>query len=225
MILNLGNLPRTIWGLDERERPWWGDQRRLPGELGPRVRRTGAMVDAVKTLAVRGAPAIGGGGGGGDAGGLRVFRGHGRRGYAEEGMEDVEDGGFDRRLKSAAVRDRRGAADGGQLVLGARRAQEAARRPALPARQRQKRLERFTSIAGGPYCRRRGGEPPHWGSWNRVAARACRNGRGRTAQHLTHCNAAVWRTAFFMARPSVSFMRLHKKDSSTAFFRRTRRAR
>ncbi|WP_080797540.1 S-methyl-5-thioribose-1-phosphate isomerase [Arabiibacter massiliensis] len=61
--LNLDNLPRTIElgrDGDGRAELAYVDQRLLPGEL--RIVRTGdwrAVVDAVKTLAVRGAPAIG----------------------------------------------------------------------------------------------------------------------------------------------------------------------
>ena len=61
--LSLDDLPRTIelgYGGDGRAEFAFVDQRLLPGEL--RIARTGdwrAVVDAVKTLAVRGAPAIG----------------------------------------------------------------------------------------------------------------------------------------------------------------------
>ena len=62
MNLNLGNLPRTIWVEKSGGAPVVGlvNQRLLPGELV--LIRTGdwrEVVDAVKTLAVRGAPAIG----------------------------------------------------------------------------------------------------------------------------------------------------------------------
>lgn len=61
--LNLDNLPRTVEidrDGDGRAQLAYVDQRLLPGEL--RIARTGdwrAVVDAIKTLAVRGAPAIG----------------------------------------------------------------------------------------------------------------------------------------------------------------------
>ena len=109
MILNLGNLPRTIWVEMSGGAPVAGfvDQRRLPGELIlVRTADWREMVDAVKTLAVRGAPAIG------VAGAAAVMlaafeysEGTEDVGYAEdaEGMEDAgEDGGFDRRLEEAA---------------------------------------------------------------------------------------------------------------------------
>lgn len=56
------------------------DQRLLPDDLAlVRTADWREVVDAVKTLAVRGAPATRGGGGGGDAGRLRVRGGRERR--------------------------------------------------------------------------------------------------------------------------------------------------
>ena len=71
MLLNLENLPRTIWVEKSGGVPAVGfvDQRLLPGELIlVRTSDWREVVDAVKTLAVRGARC--GGSGGGDAGGL-----------------------------------------------------------------------------------------------------------------------------------------------------------
>ena len=62
MNLNLENLPRTIWVEKSGGVPAVGfvDQRLLPGELIlVRTSDWREVVDAVKTLAVRGAPAIG----------------------------------------------------------------------------------------------------------------------------------------------------------------------
>ena len=62
MLLNLENLPRTIWVEMSAGVPAVGfvDQRLLPGELIlVRTSDWREVVDAVKTLAVRGAPAIG----------------------------------------------------------------------------------------------------------------------------------------------------------------------
>ena len=62
MLLNLENLPRTIWVEKSGGVPAVGfvDQRLLPGELIlVRTSDWREVVDAVKTLAVRGAPAIG----------------------------------------------------------------------------------------------------------------------------------------------------------------------
>lgn len=107
------------------------DQRRLPGELV--LMRTAdwrEMVDAVKTLAVRGAPAIG------VAGAAAVMlaafeysEGTEDVGYAEdaEGMEDAEDGGFDRRLEEAARVIAEARPTAVNLSWGVRRAQEASR--------------------------------------------------------------------------------------------------
>lgn len=107
------------------------DQRRLPGELVlVRTADWREMVDAVKTLAVRGAPAIG------VAGAAAVMlaafeysEGTEDVGYAEdaEGMEDAEDGGFDRRLEEAASVIAEARPTAVNLFWGVRRAQEAAR--------------------------------------------------------------------------------------------------
>lgn len=133
MNLNLGNLPRTIWVEMSGGAPVAGfvDQRRLPGELVlVRTADWREMVDAVKTLAVRGAPAIG------VAGAAAVMlaafeysEGTEDVGYAEdaEGMEDAEDGGFDRRLEEAARVIAEARPTAVNLSWGVRRAQEAAR--------------------------------------------------------------------------------------------------
>ena len=62
MNLDLGNLPRTIWVEKSEGGPVVGfvDQRLLPDDLAlVRTADWREVVDAVKTLAVRGAPAIG----------------------------------------------------------------------------------------------------------------------------------------------------------------------
>lgn len=62
MTLHLDNLPRTIYVEREEGKPRvvMIDQRALPGELTwIRTADWRVVVDAVKTLAVRGAPAIG----------------------------------------------------------------------------------------------------------------------------------------------------------------------
>ena len=133
MNLNLGNLPRTIWVEKSGGVPAVGfvDQRLLPGELIlVRTSDWREVVDAVKTLAVRGAPAIG------VAGAAAVMlaafeysEGTEDVGYAEdaEGMEDAEDGGFDRRLEEAASVIAEARPTAVNLSWGVRRAQEAAR--------------------------------------------------------------------------------------------------
>lgn len=132
MSLNLGNLPRTIWVEMSGGAPAVGfvDQRLLPGELIlVRTSDWREVVDAVKTLAVRGAPAIG------VAGAAAVMlaafeysEGMEDVGYAEdaEGMEDAEDGGFDRRLEEAASVIAEARPTAVNLSWGVRRAMEAA---------------------------------------------------------------------------------------------------
>ena len=111
MSLNLGNLPRTIWVEMSGGAPSGGVRGRAasPDELVlVRTADWREMVDAVKTLAVRGAPAIG------VAGAVAVML---AAFECAEGTEDAEgDGrrlggwrGFDRRLEEAAsVITRRG---------------------------------------------------------------------------------------------------------------------
>lgn len=226
MSLNLGNLPRTIWVEKSGGAPVAGfvDQRRLPGELVlVRTADWREVVDAVKTLAVRGAPAIG------VAGAAAVMlaafeysEGMEDAGYAEdaEGMEDVEDGGFDRRLEEAASVIAEARPTAVNLSWGVRRAMEAARRARTAGKTPQETVEALYELAealiaedeasnrrigahGARLLRELAGrrsdgsavsEGVHSGSGSDDLSAQDRDG---TLNILTHCNAGSLATAFY----------------------------
>lgn len=226
MTLNLGNLPRTIWVEKSGGASVAGfvDQRRLPGELVlVRTADWREMVDAVKTLAVRGAPAIG------VAGAAAVMlaafeysEGTEDVGYAEdaEGMEDVEDGGFDRRLEEAASVIAEARPTAVNLSWGVRRAMEAAcevRTVGKTAAETAEALYELAEalIAEDEAVNRRigahGAELLRELSGRRSKAGAAYDGergggecqvgpsrdRGSALNILTHCNAGSLATAFY----------------------------
>lgn len=226
MSLNLGNLPRTIWVEMSGGAPVAGfvDQRRLPGELVlVRTADWREVVDAVKTLAVRGAPAIG------VAGAAAVMlaafeysEGTEDVGYAEdaEGMEDAEDGGFDRRLEEAASVIVEARPTAVNLSWGVRRAMEAARRARTAGKTPQETAEALYELAEALIAedeaanrrigahgarllrelvgRRSDGsavsEGVHSGSGSDDLSAQDRDG---TLNILTHCNAGSLATAFY----------------------------
>lgn len=185
MNLDLGNLPRTIWVEKSEGGPVVGfvDQRLLPDDLAlVRTADWREVVDAVKTLAVRGAPAIGVAGAAAVM--LAAFEYAADESVANPVRQsDPEAGGgfgredaradFDRRLEEAARVIAEARPTAVNLSWGVRgpwrRAQEARSagktgrrggRGALRARR-------------GPHCRGRGGEPPYRRPWGRAAARDC----------------------------------------------------
>lgn len=226
MNLNLGNLPRTIWVEKSGGASVAGfvDQRRLPGELVlVRTADWRDVVDAVKTLAVRGAPAIG------VAGAAAVMlaafeysEGTENVGYAEdaEGMEDAEDGGFDRRLEEAASVIAEARPTAVNLSWGVRRAMEAARRARTAGKTPQETAEALYELAealiaedeavnrrigahGARLLRELAGrrsdgsavsEGVHSGSGSDDLSAQDRDG---TLNILTHCNAGSLATAFY----------------------------
>lgn len=200
------------------------DQRRLPGELVlVRTADWREMVDAVKTLAVRGAPAIG------VAGAAAVMlaafeysEGTEDVGYAEdaEGMEDAEDGGFDRRLEEAASVIAEARPTAVNLSWGVRRAMEAAcevRTVGKTAAETAEALYELAEalIAEDEAVNRRigahGAELLRELSGRRCKAGAAYGGergggecqvgpsrdRGSALNILTHCNAGSLATAFY----------------------------
>lgn len=226
MSLNLGNLPRTIWVEKSGGASVAGfvDQRCLPGELVlVRTADWRDVVDAVKTLAVRGAPAIG------VAGAAAVMlaafeysEGTENVGYAEdaEGMEDAEDGGFDRRLEEAASVIAEARPTAVNLSWGVRRAMEAARRARTAGKTPQETAEALYELAealiaedeavnrrigahGARLLRELAGrrsdgsavsEGVHSGSGSDDLSAQDRDG---TLNILTHCNAGSLATAFY----------------------------
>lgn len=226
MILNLGNLPRTIWVEKSGGASVAGfvDQRRLPGELVlVRTADWREVVDAVKTLAVRGAPAIGVAGAAAVM--LAAFKyseGTEDVGYAEdaEGMEDAEDGGFDRRLEEAASVIAEARPTAVNLSWGVRRAMEAARRARTAGKTPQETAEALYELAealiaedeavnrrigahGARLLRELAGrrsdgsavsEGVHSGSGSDDLSAQDRDG---TLNLLTHCNAGSLATAFY----------------------------
>lgn len=160
MNLDLGNLPRTIWVEKSEGGPVVGfvDQRLLPDDLAlVRTADWREVVDAVKTLAVRGAPAIGVAGAAAvmlaafecaaDESAANLVR----QGDPEAGGGFGREGAradFDRRLEEAARvitgRGRRRSTCPGACAGPWRRP----RRPAAPARRPQRRPRRSTGLAG-----------------------------------------------------------------------------
>lgn len=186
MNLDLGNLPRTIWVEKSEGGPVVGfvDQRLLPDDLAlVRTAEWREVVDAVKTLAgSRRAGYRRGGGGGGDAGRLRVRGGRERRQPREArrsgGRWRFREGGrscrFRPSLGRGCPRDHRGAADGGQLVLGACAGPwEAAQEARSAGKTAAEAAEALYGARRGPHCRGRGGEPPYRRPWGHAAARDC----------------------------------------------------
>lgn len=226
MNLNLGNLPRTIWVEKSGGAPVVGlvNQRLLPGELVLiRTPDWREVVDAVKTLAVRGAPAIGVAGAAAVM--LAAFE------YAEstdnavcaegaEGAEGTEDAKFDGRLEGAArvVAEARPTAV--NLSWGVRRAMEAARRARTAGKTSQETAEALYELAealiaedeavnrrigahGARLLRELAGrrsdgsavlEGVHSGSGSDDLSAQDRDG---TLNILTHCNAGSLATAFY----------------------------
>ena len=192
MILNLGNLPRTIWVEMSGGAPVAGfvDQRRLPGELVlVRTADWREMVDAVKTVAVRGAPAIGVAGAAAVM--LAAFE------YSE-GTEDVEDGGFDRRLEEAASVIAEARPTAVNLSWGVRRAQEAAREARTAGKTAAETAEALYGltealITEDEAVNRRIGA--HGTALLRALAET--GAVGRPLNILTHCNAGSLATAFY----------------------------
>lgn len=139
MNLNLENLPRTIWVEKSGGVPAVGfvDQRLLPGELIlVRTSDWREVVDAVKTLAVRGAPAIGVAGAAAvmlAAYEYAVAEGDARLAAQRDGEESIVSAGesdratFDHRLEEAARVIAEARPTAVNLSWGVRRAQEAAR--------------------------------------------------------------------------------------------------
>lgn len=195
MILNLGNLPRTIWVEKSGGASVAGfvDQRRLPGELVlVRTADWRDVVDAVKTLAVRGAPAIGVAGAAAVM--LAAFE------YSE-GTEDVgyaEDGGFDRRLEEAASVIAEARPTAVNLSWGVRRAMEAAREARTAGKTAAETAEALYElsealIAEDEAVNRRIGA--HGTALLRELAET--GADGRPLNILTHCNAGSLATAFY----------------------------
>ena len=139
MLLNLENLPRTIWVEKSGGVPAVGfvDQRLLPGELIlVRTSDWREVVDAVKTLAVRGAPAIGVAGAAAvmlAAYEYAVAEGDARLAAQRDCEESIVSAGesdratFDDRLEEAARVIAEARPTAVNLSWGVRRAQEAAR--------------------------------------------------------------------------------------------------
>ena len=158
MLLNLENLPRTIWVEKSGGVPAVGfvDQRLLPGELIlVRTSDWREVVDAVKTLAVRGAPAIGVAGAAAvmlAAYEYAVAEGDARLAAQRDCEESIVSVGesdratFDDRLEEAArviAEARPTAVNLSWECAGPRRRRV---RPALPARRRRRRPRRSTSL-------------------------------------------------------------------------------
>lgn len=186
MILNLGNLPRTIWVEMSGGAPVAGfvDQRRLPGELVlVRTADWREMVDAVKTLAVRGAPAIG------VAGAAAVML---------AAFEYAERPDFDDHLEKAARVIAEARPTAVNLSWGVRRAQEAAREARTAGKTAAETAEALYElsealIAEDEAVNRRIGA--HGTALLRALAET--GAVGRPLNILTHCNAGSLATAFY----------------------------
>lgn len=186
MILNLGNLPRTIWVEMSGGVPAAGfvDQRRLPGELVlVRTADWREVVDAVKTLAVRGAPAIG------VAGAAAVML---------AAFEYAERPDFDDRLEKAARMIAEARPTAVNLSWGVRRAQEAAREARTAGKTAAETAEALYElaealIAEDEAVNRRIGA--HGAALLRELAET--GAGGRPLNLLTHCNAGSLATAFY----------------------------
>ena len=186
MILNLGNLPRTIWVEKSGGASVAGfvDQRRLPGELVlVRTADWREMVDAVKTLAVRGAPAIG------VAGAAAVML---------AAFEYAERPDFDDRLEKAARVIAEARPTAVNLSWGVRRAQEAAREASTAGKTAAETAEALYElaealIAEDEAVNRRIGA--HGTALLRALAET--GAVGRPLNILTHCNAGSLATAFY----------------------------
>lgn len=192
MNLNLENLPRTIWVEKSGGVPAVGfvDQRLLPGELIlVRTSDWREVVDAVKTLAVRGAPAIGVAGAAAVM--LAAFE------YSE-GTEDAEDGGFDRRLEEAASVIAEARPTAVNLSWGVRRACDTAREARSAGKTPEEAAETLYEltealITEDEAVNRRIGA--HGTALLRALAET--GAVGRPLNILTHCNAGSLATAFY----------------------------
>ena len=186
MTLNLGNLPRTIWVEKSGGASVAGfvDQRRLPGELVlVRTADWRDVVDAVKTLAVRGAPAIG------VAGAAAVML---------AAFEYAERPDFDDRLEKAARVIAEARPTAVNLSWGVRRAQEAAREARTAGKTATETAEALYElaealIAEDEAVNRRIGA--HGAALLRELAET--GAGGRPLNLLTHCNAGSLATAFY----------------------------
>lgn len=187
MMLNLGNLPRTIWAEKSGGGPVVGfvDQRLLPDELVlVRTSDWREVVDAVKTLAVRGAPAIG------VAGAAAVM-------LAAFAYAERPD--FDDRLEKAARVIAEARPTAVNLSWGVRRATEAAqeaRSAGKTSSETAKALYGLTEalIAEDEAVNRR------IGAHGAALLRELAHVRGEVCgalNILTHCNAGSLATAFF----------------------------
>ena len=217
MNLNLENLPRTIWVEKSGGVPAVGfvDQRLLPGELIlVRTSDWREVVDAVKTLAVRGAPAIG------VAGAAAVMlaayeyaavEGDARLAAQRDCEESIGSTGeidratFDHRLEEAAGVIAEARPTAVHLSWGVRRAQEAARAARAAGKTAAETAEALYELAEALIAE------------DEAAMLLCAMVLPRGSRVSTSSRTAmpaVWRRRF-MARLSASFMRLHKKGSST----------
>lgn len=210
MNLNLENLPRTIWVEKSGGVPAVGfvDQRLLPGELIlVRTSDWREVVDAVKTLAVRGAPAIG------VAGAAAVMlvayeyaavEGDARLAAQRDGEESIGSTGeidratFDHRLEEAARVIAEARPTAVNLSWGVRRAQEAARAARAAGKTAAETAEVLYElaealIAEDEAVNRRIGA--HGTALLRALAET--GAVGRPLNILTHCNAGSLATAFY----------------------------
>lgn len=186
MNLNLENLPRTIWVEKSAGAPAvrFVDQRLLPSELAlGRASDWREVVDAVKTLAVRGAPAIG------VAGAAAVML---------AAYEYVEQADFDLLLEEAASVIAEARPTAVNLSWGVRRAQEASRAARTAGKTAADTAEALYElaealIAEDEAVNRRIGA--HGAALLRTLAET---GAGvRPLNILTHCNAGSLATAFY----------------------------
>ena len=254
MNLDLGNLPRTIWVEKSEGGPVVGfvDQRLLPDDLAlVRTADWREVVDAVKTLAVRGAPAIGVAGAAAvmlaafecaaDESAANLVR----QGDPEAGGGFGREGAradFDRRLEEAARVITGARPTAVNLSWGVRRAVEAAQEARSAGKTAAEAAEALYGLAGaliaedeavnrrigahGAMLLREiaGGETPRRPPMASTALRAWPHlFGGRVSTSSRTATRAAWRR-LSTARRSALFMRLRKKGLSTASMP-TRRAR
>lgn len=165
------------------------DQRLLPDDLAlVRTADWREVVDAVKTLAVRGAPAIGVAGAAAvmlaafecaaDESAANLVR----QGDPEAGGGFGREGAradFDRRLEEAARVITGARPTAVNLSWGVRRAVEAAQEAAAPGKTARRGGRGALRARRGPHCRGRGGEPPYRRPWGHgCCARLRINGTG-----------------------------------------------
>ena len=241
----MGNLPRTIWVEKSEGGPVVGfvDQRLLPDDLAlVRTADWREVVDAVKTLAVRGAPAIGVAGAAAvmlaafecaaDESAANLVR----QGDPEAGGGFGREGAradFDRRLEEAARVITGARPTAVNLSWGVRRAVEAAQEARSAGKTAAEAAEALYGLAGaliaeavsapmGPCCCARlringtGGETPRRPPMASTALRVWPHlFGGRVSTSSRTATRAAWRR-LSTARRSALFMRLRKKGLSTA---------